>query len=109
VTEPTGAGRLSVDLGTDLTARLRQYAEADRRSVDAVVADAVGAYLATHPNHEQTRAAGLAAMREYEAEYGAFTEAERAEANARIAWLFGPADDDQGGPQRDGPLDGSGV
>jgi predicted transcriptional regulator len=102
-------GRLSVELGTDLMARLQAYTEGDRRSVDAVVAAAVEEYLDTHPNHEQVRAAGLAAMREYEAEYGAFTEAERAEADARIARLFGPADDDQGDPRRDGPLDGSGV
>jgi predicted transcriptional regulator len=100
---------VSVALGTDLATRLRQHAEADRRSVDAVVADAVEEYLGTHPNHEQRRAAGLAAMREYEAEYGAFTEAERAVADARIARLFGPADDDQGGPQRGGPLDGRGI
>lgn len=71
MTEPTGAGRLSVDLGADLAARLRRYAEADRRSLAAVVADAVEEYLGTHPNHEQGRAAELAAMREYEAEYGA--------------------------------------
>ncbi|MFD3931986.1 hypothetical protein [Streptomyces sp. NPDC058614] len=76
MTESAEAGRLSVDLGADLTARLRMYAKADRRSVDAVVADEVEEYLGTPPNHEQARAAGL---------------------------------DDQGGPQRGGPLDGSGV
>jgi predicted transcriptional regulator len=95
------AGRLSVDLGPDLGTRLRSYAEGFRRSVDAVVADAVEEYLGAHPNHEQLRAAGLAAMREYEAEFGPFTEAERAEADAWIDRLFGSADDDQG-DARDG-------
>ncbi|MFF4799789.1 hypothetical protein ACFY1U_15425 [Streptomyces sp. NPDC001351] len=89
------AGRLSVDLGQDLTARLRSYVEGSRRSVCAVVADAVEEYLGAHPDHEQLRAAGLAAMREYEAEFGAFTEAERAEADARIDRLFDTADDGQ--------------
>jgi len=109
VTESAEGGRLTVDVGPELAARLRARAEADRRSVDAVVAFAVEEYLGTHPNHEQIRAAGLAAMREYEAEHGAFTEEERAETDARIDRLFGPADDDQDAPQRDGPLDGSGV
>jgi predicted transcriptional regulator len=72
------AGHVSVDLGPDLGARLRSYAEGFRRSVDAVVADAVEEYLGARPNHEQLRAAGLEAMREYEAEFGAFTEAVRA-------------------------------
>ncbi|WP_405646558.1 hypothetical protein [Streptomyces sp. NBC_00019] len=96
MTEPMEAGRLLANLGTDLLARLTAYAEADRRTVDAVMADAVEEYLGTHPNHEQLRAAGLAAMREHEAEYGAFTEAERAEADEWIDRLFGPGDDGQG-------------
>jgi hypothetical protein len=100
---------LSVDLGADLVARLRAYSEADRRSVDAVVADAVEEYVGMHPNHEQLRVAGLAAMREYEAEYGPFTETERAEADARIDRLMGLAEDDQGGPRKGEPLNGSDV
>ncbi|MPY64572.1 hypothetical protein [Streptomyces spongiae] len=103
--EPTEGGRLTPELGADLAARLRTYAEADCRSVDTVVANAVEEYLSTHPNHEQVRAAGLAAMREYEAEYGPFTEAERAEADARIDWLMGPAEGDQRDP-RDGETTG---
>jgi predicted transcriptional regulator len=95
------AGRLSMDLGPGLGARLRSYAEGFRRSVDAVVADAVEEYLGAHPNHDQVRAAGLAAMREDEAEFGAFTEAERAEADAWVDRLFGSADDDPG-DARDG-------
>ncbi|MGW0826661.1 CopG family ribbon-helix-helix protein [Streptomyces sp. NPDC002845] len=98
-----------MNLGVDLAARLRAYAEADRRTADAVVADAVEEYLATHPNHEQLRAAGLAAMRQYEAEYGPFTEAEWAEADAWIDRLFGPGNDEHGGSLAGGPPDGSDV
>lgn len=99
---------LSVALGADLTVRLRVRAEVDRRSVDAVVADAVEEYLATHPNHEQVRAAGLAAMREYQAEHGPFTEEELAAADARIDRLMGPGDDERAGSPGD-PLDGRDV
>ncbi|MCT9076920.1 ribbon-helix-helix domain-containing protein [Streptomyces fulvoviolaceus] len=109
MTDPAESGRLSVDLGADLAARLRAYSEADRRSVDAVVADAVEEYLGTHPNHEQARAAGLAAMREHEAEYGAFSEVERAEAAAWIDRIMGRSGDDQSGPREGGPLDGRDV
>lgn len=96
------SGRLSVHLGPDLSARLRSYAEGFGRSVDAMVADAVEEYLGAHPNHEQLRAAGLAAMREHEAEFGAFTEAELAEADVRIDRLFDPAADGGQGDARDG-------
>jgi hypothetical protein len=65
--------------------------------------------LGAHPDHEQVRAAGLAAMREYEAEHGLFAEAERAKADVRAERLFEPGDDDHGGPRQGGPLDGSGV
>lgn len=95
------AGCLSVDLGVDLTARPRVYAEVDRRSVDAVVADAVGEDLGTHPNHEQVRAVGLAAIRGY--------EAERAKADGQTERLFEPSGDDHSGPRQGGSPDGSGV
>lgn len=101
--------RLSLDLGADLTARLRARATVNRRSVDAVVADAVEEYLATHPDHEQVRAAGLAAMREYQAEHGAFPEEELAAADAWIDRLTGPVNDEQGGPPAGDPPDGRGV
>lgn len=60
-----------------------------------MIPDAVEENLATHPNHEQVRAAGLAAMREYEAEHGPFTEEELAAADARIDWLMGSEDDER--------------
>lgn len=109
MTEPTEDVRLSLDLGPDLTARLRARAAVDRRTVDAVVADAVEEYLANHPNHEQVRAAGLAAMAEYEAEHGPFTEEEIAAADAWIDRLMRPADDEQDGPLAGDPQDGSDV
>ncbi|WP_330289906.1 hypothetical protein [Streptomyces sp. NBC_00576] len=66
--------------------------------------------LGTHPNHEQVRrAAGLAAMRAYEAERGLFTEVERVQAGARTGRLFEPADGDHSDPRQGGPLDRSGV
>ncbi|GAA3807589.1 hypothetical protein ACFS5L_28270 [Streptomyces phyllanthi] len=74
-----------------------------------MVANAVEEYLGTHPNREQVRAAGLAAMYEYEAEYGPFTEEEPAAADARTDWPFGPGDGDQGGPPAGGPPDGRDV
>lgn len=101
--------RLSLDLGSDLTARLRARAEVNRRTVDAVVADAVEEYLATHPDHEQIRAAGLAAMREYQAEHGAFTEEELAAADAWVDRLMGPADHEQAGPPAGDPPAGRDV
>ncbi|GGK74541.1 hypothetical protein [Streptomyces flaveus] len=102
---------LTLRLDAGLIARLRDYAQADRRPVDAVVADAVEEYLGAHPNHEQRRAAGLAAMREYEAEYGTFTEEELAAADARIDWLMRPGGDDEHGgePLEGGPPDGRDV
>ncbi|MEV0219976.1 hypothetical protein [Streptomyces sp. NPDC050704] len=94
-------GHLTLRLDAVLIARLQGYAQADRRSVDAVVADAVEEYLGTHPNHEQRRAAGLAAMREYEAEYGPITAEEQAEASAWARRLFGVCDDARDGPSRE--------
>ncbi|MFE9649472.1 hypothetical protein ACFYO0_36260 [Streptomyces sp. NPDC006365] len=103
-------GHLALRVDAGLIARLQDYAQADRRPVDAVVADAVEEYLGAHPNHEQLRAAGLAAMREYEAEYGPFTEEELAAADARIEWLMSPGGDDHGGvPLAGGPPDGRDV
>lgn len=98
-----------MNLGTDLAARLTAYADACRRPVGAVVADAVEEYLGAHPNHEQIRAAGLQAMREYEAEFGPFTEAELAEADARLDRLFGTVDDEHGGSRTEGVPDGRDV
>ncbi|MDX3618531.1 hypothetical protein [Streptomyces europaeiscabiei] len=108
-TEFPESERFSLDLGDDLTVRLRARATVNRRSADAVVADAVEEYLATHPDHEQVRAAGLAAMREHQAEHGAFTEEEPAATDAWADRLMGPADDEQGGPPAGDPPDGRGV
>ncbi|MFD7769436.1 hypothetical protein [Streptomyces sp. NPDC059787] len=97
---------MTVPGGGDLTERLKAYAESCRRPVEAVVADAdadaVEEYLDARPDHQQPRAAGLTAIREYEVEHRLFTEEETAEADARIDRLFRPADDEHEGPRTDG-------
>jgi predicted transcriptional regulator len=87
---------LSLQLDADLLARLGAYAQADRRAVGAVVEDALEEYLGAHPSHEQTLAAGRAAMREYEAEYGPFTEEECAAAHAWVDEILAPRGDGYG-------------
>ncbi len=78
--------RFSVSLPADLAAELR--AAADRRfhgNISAAIADAVGDWV----RGEQILARGVAAMREYQAEYGAFTPEETAIARAEVAELMG--------------------
>ncbi|MFG2023531.1 hypothetical protein [Streptomyces sp. NPDC048825] len=76
-----------------------------------MAADAVEEYLGAHPNHEQLRAAGLAAMREYEAEYRPSTEEELAAADVRIDRPTRPGGDDEHGGEalEGGPPDGRDV
>lgn len=81
-------GDLSVEIAAALAARLTAYAGACGRPVGDVVADAVREYLDRHPDHERLRAAGLAAMQEYQAEFGPFTARQNADAEARIDRLF---------------------
>ncbi|MFI2377243.1 hypothetical protein ACH5AO_19520 [Streptomyces sp. NPDC018964] len=97
-----GGGVLPVSLGGDLIERLKAYADACRRPVEAVVADAVEERLDARPDHQRQRAAGLAAVRECETEHGPFTEEGTAEADARIDGLFRPADDEHEGLRTDG-------
>jgi hypothetical protein len=87
LTESAESGRLSVDLGAGLATHLRAYSEADRRSVDAVVVDAVEEYLDAHPNREQLRA----------------------EAAARSDRVMARSGGDQSGPHVGGPLEGRDV
>ncbi|NUK04754.1 hypothetical protein [Streptomyces lunaelactis] len=87
---------LSLPLDADLMARLEAYARADRRAVRAVVEDALEEYLDAHPSHEQTLAAGRAAMREYEAECGPFTAEEYAAAHAWVDDILAPHGDGYG-------------
>ena len=90
MTESAESGRLSVDLGAGLAAHPRAYSEADRRSVGAVVADAVEEYLGARPDREQSlRDAGLEA--------------------ARIDRVMGRSGGDQSGPHVGGPLEGRDV
>ena len=68
--------RLTISLDPDLAADVRAAAEADARSVSSWVADAARRRLLTR---------GLSALLdEWEAEHGAFTPAELAEARARL-------------------------
>ncbi len=78
--------RFSVSLPSDLAQALRD--QADSRydgNLSAALAEAVG-HLVTYAT---VRERGLAAMDEYEAEYGAFTEEELAEARVRVAAEMG--------------------
>jgi Arc/MetJ-type ribon-helix-helix transcriptional regulator len=74
--------RFSVSLPPELAAVLRD--EANRRfhgNISAALADAVGQW----GRHAAIRARGIAAMDEYEAEHGKFTEEELAAARIRVA------------------------
>lgn len=68
--------RLTISLDPELAADVRDAAEADSRSVSSWLADAARRRLLTR---------GLGALLdEWEAEHGAFTPAELAEARARL-------------------------
>ncbi|MCT7351264.1 hypothetical protein N4P33_03645 [Streptomyces sp. 15-116A] len=92
-------GVLPVRIVGALAARVKAFAVACRRPVDVVVADAVEEYLDAHPDHERLRAAGLAALRRYEAEHGPFTEDEIAAADARIDRLLSAEGEKHEGPR----------
>ena len=71
-----GSERLTISLDPELAADVRDAAEADSRSVSSWLADAARQRLLTR---------GLGALLdEWEAENGAFTPAELAEARARL-------------------------
>jgi len=83
--------RFSVSLPADLAQALR--VAADQRfhgNISAAIADAVGDWV----RGEQVLARGIAAMDEYQAEYGAFTDEDRAIARAEVAELMGWDADD---------------
>lgn len=83
--------RFSVSLPADLAAALR--VAADQRfhgNISAAIADAVSDWV----RGEQILARGIAAMEEYQAEYGAFTAEETALARAEVAALMGSGPDD---------------
>jgi hypothetical protein len=83
--------RFSVSLPADLAEALR--VAADQRfhgNISAAIADAVGDWV----RGKRILARGIAAMEEYQAEYGAFTAEDRAIARAEVAELMGWATDD---------------
>jgi hypothetical protein len=83
--------RFSVSLPADLAESLR--VAADQRfhgNISAAIADAVGDWV----RGEQVLARGIAAMEEYQAEYGTFTAEETAIARADVAELMGWDADD---------------
>jgi Arc/MetJ-type ribon-helix-helix transcriptional regulator len=83
--------RFSVSLPADLARTLREAA--DRRfhgNISAAIADAISDWV----SDEQILARGIAAMDEYQAEHGAFTEEDRAIARAEIAEMMGWDADD---------------
>jgi LacI family transcriptional regulator len=66
---------------------------ADRRyhgNISAVITEAIEDWAADQKRRER----GLRAMREYEAEYGEFTEEERTQARAEVAEMHGWSEDD---------------
>lgn len=71
------ATRVTISIDDKLLAAVRDAATSRQSSVSAVIADAA--------EREMTRLAGLEAVREWEAEHGELTAAERAAANQKIA------------------------
>ncbi|MGH7881925.1 MAG: hypothetical protein ACREN8_03315 [Candidatus Dormibacteraceae bacterium] len=77
--------KLSLNLDADLATAAKAVAEHRREELSAVIGHALSEYL----EHESLRAKGLAAMAEYEAEYGAFTPEEISAAAKRVDSLLG--------------------
>jgi Arc/MetJ-type ribon-helix-helix transcriptional regulator len=87
--------RFSVSLPADLAQNLREVAQ-DRfhGNISAAITDAIADWT----SRETIRARGLAAMREYQAEYGEFTAEDRVIARAEIAEMMGRDERSAGGP-----------
>ncbi len=77
--------KLSISLDGELGATLRAVAAQRHEQISTVVTHALVDYFA----HEQRRLDGLAAMAEYQQEYGAFTADERRAAAERVDRLMG--------------------
>jgi predicted transcriptional regulator len=73
--------KLSISLDSRLVRDVRQEAEASGRSVSAVIAAAL--------ERQSTLANARKAIAAYEAEFGAFTEEERAETRAEMRAIWG--------------------
>ncbi|MFF0295403.1 hypothetical protein ACFYST_05315 [Kitasatospora sp. NPDC004614] len=82
--------KLSISLEEELGARLRALAAQRQEQISTVVSHALVDYFA----NEERRLDGLAAMAEYQHEYGAFTAEERRAASERVdeimGWAAGP-------------------
>ena len=76
--------KLSVSIDSRLDAALRAAATRRQEQISDVVSHALAEYL----EKEAKLADGMAAMAEYEAEYGSFTHQELEEARARNTALF---------------------
>ena len=77
--------KFSVSIDAELGKALRQFAAAEDEQISSVISRALEQYL----DDRRLIRAGLRAMADYEAEYGPFSEAEMADADARVAGLFG--------------------
>lgn len=73
------ARKISISMDDELEARVREAAAREGLSFSA--------YIARAADHRAKLDAGLAAMAEYEAEHGAFTPEEMAEAYRTLGWL----------------------
>jgi predicted transcriptional regulator len=76
--------KFSVSIDAELGTALREYAAAEDEQISAVISRALERYL----DDRRLIRAGLRAMKDYEAEYGPFSEQETAEADAWAARLF---------------------
>ncbi|MFC5887006.1 hypothetical protein RMN57_21160 [Kitasatospora sp. CM 4170] len=77
--------KLSISLEEELGARLRAVAAQRQEQISTVVTHALVDYF----TNEERRLDGLAAMAEYQHEYGAFTTEERRAASERVDELMG--------------------
>ncbi|MER7779546.1 hypothetical protein ABTZ21_31800 [Streptomyces sp. NPDC096191] len=83
--------KFSVSLDAELGKALRQFAAAEDEQISSVISRALEQYL----DDRRLIRAGLRAMAEYETEYGPFSEEEMAEADVRVAGLFGRSGDER--------------
>ncbi|MFD8479062.1 hypothetical protein [Kitasatospora sp. NPDC059673] len=77
--------KLSISLEAELGAQLRAVAAQRQEQISTVVSQALVDYFAS----EERRLDGLAAMAEYQHEYGDFTAEERRAASERVGEIMG--------------------